>query len=132
MNPIAARVTGIQHIGLPTNDLNKTIEFYQSLGFEVTFRTTLPTDYVAFLQLKNICIEAFQAIGEPAAAGIPGAIDHIALDVDDIQAAWDAVKAAGYTPLEGEIDSLPYFERGVRFFNIVGPNAETVEFSQIL
>ena len=59
-------------------------------------------------------------------------IDHISLDVDDIEAAWDAVKAAGYTPIETEIDGLPYFEKGVRFFNIAGPNAETVEFCQIL
>ena len=56
MNPIAARVTGIQHIGLPTNDLKKTVEFYQSLGFEITFETTLPTDYVVFLQLIAITI----------------------------------------------------------------------------
>ena len=132
MNPIAARVTGIQHIGLPTNDLKKTIEFYQSLGFELTFETTLPTDYVAFLQLKNICIEAFQSVGEPAAVGHAGAIDHISLDVDDIEAVWTAVKAAGYTPVEAEIDALPYFANGVRFFNIVGPNAETIEFCQIL
>lgn len=132
MNPIAQHVTGIQHIGLPTNDLKKTTEFYQSLGFEVTFETTLPTDHVAFFQLKNICIEAFQAIGAPAAPGKAGAIDHISLDVDDIDAAWNAVKAVGHTPLEAEIDSLPYFKKGVRFFNIVGPNAETIEFCQIL
>ena len=132
MNPIAQRVTGIQHIGLPTNDLNKTIAFYESLGFEKTFETTLPTDYVAFLQLKNIVIEAFQSTGEPAAPGKSGAIDHISLDVDDIEAAWNAVKAAGFTPLEAEIDGLPYFEKGVRFFNIAGPNAETIEFCQML
>ena len=132
MNPIAQHVTGIQHIGLPTNDLKKTIAFYESLGFKLTFETTLPTDYVAFLQLQNIVIEAFQAIGEPSAPGKAGAIDHISLDVDDIEATWQAVKAAGYTPLEAEIDGLPYFEKGVRFFNIVGPNAETIEFCQIL
>ena len=132
MNPIAQRVTGIQHIGLPTNDLKQTIAFYQSLGFELTHQTTLPTDYVAFLQLKNIVIEAFQAIGAPCAPGKSGAIDHISLDVDDIEATWAAVKSAGHTPLEAEIDSLPYFEKGVRFFNITGPNAETIEFCQIL
>lgn len=132
MNPIAARVTGIQHIGLPTNDLKKTIEFYKSLGFEVTFETNITTHDVAFLQMKNIVIETFQAIAEPEAVGKAGAIDHISLDVDDIEATWDAVKAAGYTPLETEIDGLPYFEKGVRFFNIAGPNAETIEFCQIL
>lgn len=132
MNPIAAHVTGFQHIGLPTNDLKKTIEFYKSLGFEVTFETTIPTHYVTFLQLKNIVIETFQAIAGPEAVGQAGAIAHISLDVDDIEATWDAVKAAGYTPIETEIDGLPYFEKGVRFFNITGPNAETVEFCQIL
>ena len=25
--------TGVQHIGIPTNDINKTIEFYHALGF---------------------------------------------------------------------------------------------------
>ena len=132
MNPIAQRVTGIQHIGLPTNDLKKTTEFYESLGFEVFFKTTLPTDYVTFYRLKNIVIEAFQPIDGSPAPGKSGAIDHISLDVDDIEATWQAVKAAGYTPLEAEIDGLPYFEKGVRFFNIVGPNAETIEFCQIL
>ena len=28
-------IVGVAHIGLPTNDLKKTIEFYKSLGFEV-------------------------------------------------------------------------------------------------
>ena len=37
-----------------------------------------------------------------------------------------------YTPVEEEIDALPYFEKGVRFFNLVGPNAETIEFCQML
>lgn len=31
--------TGIQHIGIPTNDIEKTIEFYQKLGFEIALRT---------------------------------------------------------------------------------------------
>ena len=28
-------IVGIAHVGLPTNDLQKTVEFYKSLGFEV-------------------------------------------------------------------------------------------------
>ena len=30
--------TGLQHIGMPTNDIEKTIRFYEALGFEVAFR----------------------------------------------------------------------------------------------
>ena len=132
MNPIAARVTGIQHIGLPTNDLEKTIAFYKTLGFEVASETTLPTDRVAFLKLKNICIETYESTVAPCAKGFDGAIDHIAVDVDDIEATWDAVKAAGLTPMGEEIEFLPFWEKGVRFFKVLGPNHEPVEFSQIL
>ena len=31
--------TGIQHIGIPTNDIEKTIAFYQKLGFEIALQT---------------------------------------------------------------------------------------------
>ena len=55
MNAIAARITGIQHIGLPTNDIEATIAFYETLGFEVASRCDLPTDKVAFLKLKKEC-----------------------------------------------------------------------------
>mgnify|MGYP000003637589 FL=1 len=27
-------IVGVAHVGLPTNDLQKTVEFYKSLGFE--------------------------------------------------------------------------------------------------
>ena len=28
-----------QHIGIPTNDIEATIDFYKALGFEIAFRT---------------------------------------------------------------------------------------------
>ena len=31
--------TGVQHIGIPTNDIGKTVEFYHKLGFETAFET---------------------------------------------------------------------------------------------
>ena len=34
---IATFVTGLQHIGIPTNDLGKTLAFCQSLGFETQY-----------------------------------------------------------------------------------------------
>ena len=129
MNKIGALVTGLQHIGLPTNDMEATLAFYQSLGFTLAHRADNEGEKVCFLQLAGVCIEAYQ---NGKAVGKPGAIDHIALDVDDIQAAWDAVRAAGYQTREPAIRTLPFWERGVSFFNIEGPNGETVEFGQIL
>ena len=46
--------TGVQHIGIPTNDINKTIEFYHALGFETALRTVNGTEEVAFLDRKSV------------------------------------------------------------------------------
>ena len=128
---IAEHVNGLQHLGLPTGALDATVAFYESLGFTVALSTINPNtgERVCFLTCKGLCIETYEC-AEPA--GRAGAIDHLALDVDDVEAAWEAVRAAGYTPLEGDIQFLPFWENGVRFFNILGPNGEKVEFSQKL
>jgi len=126
---IAAHVTGVQHVGVPTNHLETTIRFYESLGFTVRLRTGTAQEPVAFLELENLTIETYQ---NGKAAGQPGAIDHIALDVDDIDAAYAEVRALGYAALEGAVQSLPFWKHGVKFFTIAGPNAEKVEFSQKL
>ena len=34
--------------------------------------------------------------------------------------------------IDPEIRFLPFWEKGTRFFNVLGPNGEIVEFSQIL
>ena len=92
----------------------------------------LPTDKVAFLTLKNICIETYQSKEGDCAKGIDGAVDHVSVDVDDIEAALEAVKAAGLKPINDEIEFLPFWEKGVRFFKVLDPNNAPVEFCQIL
>lgn len=34
-------ITGVQHVAVPTNDLEKTIEFYHSLGFTTALKPTM-------------------------------------------------------------------------------------------
>lgn len=48
-------VVGVAHIGLPTNNIEKTIAFYKSLGFEVVMETynEKAKEKVAFLKLIN-------------------------------------------------------------------------------
>ena len=119
-------VTGIQHLGIPTADLNKTIEFYQGLGFEVTWQN--PGE-VAFLQNGTLVIETY-AVDAPAMKN--GAIDHVALNVKDIEAAWKDAQACGYETEDTAINFLPFFEKGVKFFTIIGPNREKMEFNQFM
>ena len=75
-----------------TNDMEATLAFYQSLGFTLAHQADNDGERVCFLQLAGVCIEAYE---NGRAVGRAGAIDHIALDVDDIEAAWEAVRAAG-------------------------------------
>ena len=84
---------------------------------------------VAFLRLKNLTIETYES---DAPAGKPGAIDHVALDVTDIEETFRIVQAGGYELLDQSIQFLPFWEKGVRFFTILGPNGEKIEFSQML
>ena len=35
------QLNGIQHVGIPTNDIEATIEFYGKLGFEVALQTVM-------------------------------------------------------------------------------------------
>ncbi|MDY0289097.1 MAG: VOC family protein [Sphaerochaeta sp.] len=126
---MARYVTGLQHIGIPTNNLEKTLAFYESLGFERQYEVNNKGEEVAFLQLKQVMIETYQNY---QGAMAHGAIDHIALDVSDVEAAYAEVGTLGYPILEGGIQSLPFWKGGVRFFTIEGPNKEKLEFSQML
>ena len=66
------------------------------------------------------------------AAGRAGAVDHIALDVADVDTLFVLLRDGGYELLDDAVRFLPFWARGVRFFTILGPNGEKVEFSQKL
>ena len=122
--------TGLQHIGIPTKDIEATIAFYQSLGFDMMWRATPASGYdVAFIKLHNLVIETY-ASDEVALK--PGSIDHLAINVQDIEAAFSFCQAANYEMADTEINFLPFLADGVRFFTIIGPNKEKVEFNQAL
>lgn len=119
--------TGLQHIGIPTNDLNQTIDFYKSLGFELAHRTANGDEQVAFLQLGNLMIETYQNF---KAARINGAVDHIAINVTDVEEARRIADSMGLEVIEE--GQLPFWENGVKYFTILGPNREKLEFNQYL
>ena len=116
MEKIAETINGLQHIGLPTNDLEKTVAFYEGLGFSVALRTVNEAagEQVAFLQLKELMIEAYQT-GRA-----------------DVDTLFVLLRDGGYELLDDAVRFLPFWARGVRFFTILGPNGEKVEFSQKL
>jgi catechol 2,3-dioxygenase-like lactoylglutathione lyase family enzyme len=122
---------GVQHIGLPTNDMSATIDFYRRLGFDIAYETVLKDDNcrVCFFKLDTLCIEVYENHQAPMKSG---AVDHIAIDATDIDAAWDFAIKGGFKMLDTGINALPFWENGVKFFKIEGPNREIIEFCQIL
>lgn len=122
-------MTGIQHIGIPTNDIRKTIEFYHKLGFETALETVNGDEKVAFLKLNNLVVETYENKNAKMEAG---AIDHLAIDVADVEAVYNEIVKRELNTTNDDIHFLPFWEKGVRFFTIEGPNKEKVEFSQYL
>ena len=61
---ISETVTGLQHIGIPTNDIEKTIAFYNSLGFQTIYRTVNkaanPPEPVAFMAVSYTHLRAHE------------------------------------------------------------------------
>ena len=103
------------HVGIPTNDLDKTIVFYKKLGFVSALETVNKAagERVAFLQLGDLMIETYE---NHRAAEKAGAIDHVALATTDIEAAFAAAKEAGMHLLHSSIQSLPFWEKTVFAF----------------
>lgn len=61
-----------------------------------------------------------------------GAINHIALNCLDIEKAYEAALNQKHLVLSNGIEALDFWERGVYFFIIQGPNKERIEFCQKL
>ena len=129
---------GLQHLGIPAVDLQKSIDWYvELLGFELIEEKNLPDAncHAAFVKKGNLVIELYQNDAEmvkEVAGRKDGHIDHLALHVKNVHAAFAELKAAGCTMLDSEVQSLPFFENGVAWFTILGPNNEKVEFNQFL
>ena len=124
-----AYLKGMQHIGIPTKDVEATVAFYEKIGLETYYRKHSGGDNVAFLRLDSLIIETYY---QEQTTGVTGAIDHITIDVTDIEKVFEHVKANGYILLDQEIVFLDFFDNGVKFFMIEGPNKERIEFNQIL
>ena len=128
---IAEHVTGLQHLGLPTAALDETAAFYESLGFVRAHSTVNPGtgERVCFLTCGGLCIETYECAA-PARRPEPSTTwpwTWTTLSPPGRKCGWPA-----WPRWKMPFSSSPFWENGVRFFNLLGPNGETVEFSQRL
>lgn len=127
---ISSHLTGIQHVGIPTTNLEKTIHFYGALGFDTAGIFPNGGSRCAFLRLGNLTLEVWTV---DATADATGSINHFALDTTNIEQTYEAARELGLRIVEDSIQCIPSFwKKGIRYFNVLGPNQETIEFCQIL
>ncbi len=119
-------VKGYDHVGIPTNDMEATIAFYEAIGFRKKWETE-NNGRVVFFELGDIIIETYEKGGQ--ATNIRGAIDHIALRTDNIEKVEEEIRKVGYPIVEGPC-FLPFWENGIRYICVQGPNMEIIEFLQ--
>jgi lactoylglutathione lyase len=136
---MAIKINALQHIGIPVSNLENSMLFYQRLNFKPVMRSTFTHEdgegKVSMMKLGAIIIELYQ-MPEPELNHIKqrkdGKIDHITFDVDDIQECFNTMKTEGFHIIEDEPQFLNFWEKGIRYFNVLGPDKERLEFCQIL
>ena len=104
----------IGHIGLGTNDIEATVQWYlEVLGFEVIGDFKSPAgEPIKFLKRGDIIYEVFQPNGGAVA---PGKIDHFCFESGDIEADYRYCCEKGYTFEKEGIQELPtVWQKGAR------------------
>ena len=123
----------LDHIGMAVENVEAAKNFYVSvLGGEVvgTFFCDGDPNPVYFVKVGQIVYEMYQ---EPVPADARGKIDHIAYVSDDIERDFAFCVEKGYVITTDGIEALPTFwNSGCRYFKILSPTGEQVEFSQTL
>ena len=122
-------VRGLHHIGINTDDLQKSCDFYiEHLGFRMLYKKQLANCSCWFVENHGLVLE-FISVGnsEPG-----GPVAHIAIEVLGIDALVDELKAKGVIPQETPIDTLDgFFPRGSRNIFFRGPSGEEVELFEL-
>lgn len=130
-------LSGWSHLGIPVTDLKKSKNFYHQFGFKEIMYAEIPTGNesikASMMEKDGFVIELYQMFGESLkeiSARKDGHIDHIALDVTDIDKAYQELQETGFEILEDAPVFLDFWDNGVKYVNIRGPDGEKLEFNE--
>lgn len=133
------KINGLQHIGIPVTNLKNSELFYEGLGFNNVMTSHFEINgvkgYVSMMQRGSVVIEIYQmppAELEEIKQRKNGHVDHFAFDVDDIDLTYQTLVSNGYQVIEDAPVFLNFWTKGCKYFNVLGPDGERIEFNQIL
>lgn len=118
-------VTGLAHIGIMTDDARKCADFYvKHLGFRPFYDYKAGELTLQFVECGGCVIEFVQS----GAVDHAGIVDHVALNVQGIEALVAQLKADGITFETDEINQMPdFYPNGVKNIFFRGPAGERIE-----
>ena len=124
------RITGLAHIGIFTQDIDKSQAFYQDvLDFTLTNEEAMENGTrLAFLEAGTCIIELIQP-GDPSSiADRPnGRVDHVAIAVEGIEALAERLKTKG-VQFETDAPGSAPICGGIKNIFFPGPDGERLEF----
>jgi lactoylglutathione lyase len=117
------RVIALHHAGVHVTDLEGSIAFYQSVfRLRLAERLSLGSEQIAFLQAGTSWLELI-ADGIPGRG--PGAVDHLALAVDDLDGWLARLRESGVRLLDEAPVGVAAL--GARILFCLGPDGERIE-----
>jgi len=134
------KINHIQHIGIPVSNMDKSITFYERLGFKNVMHSTFEIigekgGIVAMMEHNTMILELYQLPTSHLTEiknRKDGHIDHIAFDIDDADLTFKTLKENNFIVLENEPVFLNFWNKGCKYFNILGPDGERLEFNEII
>ena len=121
----------LDHIGLAVTNLEASKNWYcDVLGFEVIGHFYSGSTPAYFIKNGDTVYEMYE---QELPETLQGKIDHISFVSNDIEADYAFCKEQGYAIATNGIEGIPTFwEKGCRYFKLLTPTGEQVEFCQIL
>ena len=138
-NLVPITINRLQHVGIPVSDIVVSEEFYKRLGFENAMQSEFILEgkpgICIMMKNKEVIIELYQLPDHKLAeirSRADGHVDHLAFDVDDVESTFEILKNASFIILEDEPVVLSFWKHGCKYFNILGPDGEKLEFNEII
>ncbi|MCL2171180.1 MAG: VOC family protein [Defluviitaleaceae bacterium] len=120
------KIKGLGHIGVFINDIDVSIDFYTRLGFKMDHREDVASRNVrvAFMSAGSCILELVEKPGTSREAGV---VDHICMEVDNIEAAVDLAISNGIQIDPAAIETIDVMG-GIKNVFFTGPDNERLEF----
>lgn len=130
-------VKGLAHIGIPTSNLEKSIAFYQDLGFQIIVdQEGMEGNNFIFMECGGVIIGLPQSLDETvrSQAGTKGDgnIDHFALLVDDLDKTKKVLEEKGVPfAIPGVSTTEAWRPKSCRCIMVYGPDRVKIEFVEL-